>query len=57
MYEMTNVGQNSSREERVSMLMFLLGCMTGGTVGVVTMCLCAAAGDADRALEHDEKRR
>ena len=39
------------------MLMFLLGCMTGGTVGVVTMCLCAAAGDADRALEHDEKRR
>lgn len=39
------------------MLSFLLGCMTGGAVGVVTMCLCTAAGDADRAMERREKRR
>lgn len=30
------------------MISFLLGCMTGGTIGIVTMCLCCAAADADR---------
>lgn len=30
------------------MISFLLGCMTGGTIGIVTMCLCRAAADADR---------
>ncbi len=32
------------------MLLFLAGLMTGGTLGVVVMCLCAAAGNADRHL-------
>ncbi len=33
-----------------SMLGFLLGCMTGGTAGIVMMCWCIAAADADRHL-------
>lgn len=30
---------------------FILGCMVGGTVGVVTMCCCNAASAADKHLE------
>ena len=33
------------------MLTFLAGLMAGGVVGVVTMCLCVAAGNADRYRE------
>lgn len=35
------------------MIAFILGCMTGGIVGVVTMCLCAASGSCSR----EEDRR
>ncbi|MBR5722869.1 MAG: DUF3789 domain-containing protein [Oscillospiraceae bacterium] len=27
------------------MLSFVVGCMVGGTVGVVTMCLCRISGE------------
>ena len=33
------------------MLLFLAGMMTGGVFGVVVMCLCVAAGNADRHWE------
>ena len=32
------------------MIGFILGSMFGGTVGVVAMCLCVAAGQADREM-------
>jgi len=38
------------------MIGFIIGTMFGGCVGVVVMCLCRAAGDADRQTgdgEHD----
>lgn len=34
------------------MLGFLAGCVTGGVVGVVTMCLAHAAGDADSQMHN-----
>lgn len=33
------------------MIGFLLGSLFGGTVGVVSMCLCSAAGQADHDME------
>jgi hypothetical protein len=30
------------------MLGFILGLLVGGTVGVITMCLCTAAGQVDK---------
>lgn len=33
------------------MIEFILGCMVGGTVGVVSMCFCNAASAADKHLE------
>jgi len=33
------------------MLMFLIGLLAGGTLGALAMCLCIAAGSADRAEE------
>ena len=30
------------------MLGFIIGLIVGGTVGVITMCLCAAARQADK---------
>ncbi|MBP0988566.1 MAG: DUF3789 domain-containing protein [Oscillospiraceae bacterium] len=30
------------------MLGFIVGCLTGGIVGVTTMCCMVSAGDADR---------
>ncbi|MBP0975124.1 MAG: DUF3789 domain-containing protein [Oscillospiraceae bacterium] len=33
---------------------FLIGLMTGGTVGVITVCCCTAASWADR---HSEKHQ
>ena len=33
------------------MLGFVIGCMVGGTVGLVTACCCAAAGNADRHMD------
>lgn len=30
------------------MLQFIAGAMFGGFVGVVTMCLCTAAGESDK---------
>ena len=37
------------------MLTFFLGMMVGGVLGVVTMCLCIAAGSADRRMERSER--
>ncbi len=37
------------------MLMFILGTVVGELFGVVTMCLCAAAGEADRHLSDRER--
>lgn len=33
------------------MLMFVLGCMVGGFIGVVTMCLCFVSGRQSRLEE------
>ncbi|MBR3556714.1 MAG: DUF3789 domain-containing protein [Oscillospiraceae bacterium] len=33
------------------MLMFFVGLLAGGAVGVLAVCLCMAAGNADRAEE------
>ncbi len=39
-------------EREVSrMLGFVIGCMVGGTVGLVTACCCVAAGNADRHMD------
>ncbi|MCR5141539.1 MAG: DUF3789 domain-containing protein [Ruminococcus sp.] len=39
------------------MLGFILGAMTGGTLGVVAMCLAQTAGEADRLMEqHGENK-
>ena len=35
------------------MLKFIIGTMVGGLFGIVSMCLCVAAGEADRQLETD----
>ncbi len=35
------------------MLIFLAGLFVGTALGVVIMCLCVAAGDADRAEERN----
>lgn len=39
------------------MLTFVLGCMVGGTVGVVTMCLCNAASAADSWLDETNLKK
>lgn len=36
------------------MIAFILGCMTGGIVGVVIMCLCAVSGSCSREEERRE---
>ncbi|MCM1507334.1 MAG: DUF3789 domain-containing protein [Ruminococcus flavefaciens] len=36
------------------MLNFLLGSFFGGTVGIVTMCLCVSAKEADKQNGFDE---
>lgn len=33
------------------MLMFILGCMVGGVIGVVTMCLCIVSGQQSQLEE------
>ncbi len=33
------------------MLGFLIGLMVGGTMGVLTTCLCTAASEADRCMD------
>ncbi len=33
------------------MIQFIMGCFVGGTVGVLAMCLCCAAKEADRYME------
>ncbi len=33
------------------MLWFLVGLLAGGTLGALAVCLCMAAGNADRAEE------
>lgn len=38
------------------MLSFILGSMFGGTVGVVTMCLCTAAKYADSFIDSEMKK-
>ncbi|MBR1422400.1 MAG: DUF3789 domain-containing protein [Ruminococcus sp.] len=36
------------------MLMFILGTFFGGLAGVVTMCLCTAASDADKTINEGQ---
>lgn len=36
------------------MLNFIFGSMFGGTVGIITMCLCTAAKEADRFMDSDK---
>lgn len=36
------------------MIGFIIGLFVGGCVGVVVMCLCRVAGDADRQTEMEE---
>lgn len=36
------------------MLNFLLGSFFGSTVGIVTMCLCVSAKEADKFLGYDD---
>lgn len=31
------------------MIQFLVGTIVGATLGVITMCLCIAAGEADKS--------
>ena len=38
------------------MLMFFAGLLVGGAIGVFAVCLCVAAGDADRAEERARDR-
>ena len=38
------------------MLTFLAGMMTGGAVGVLVMCLCAVAGNADRQMDDRQNK-
>ena len=38
------------------MIQFIIGTVFGGCVGVVVMCLCRAAGDADRQTEDEDDR-
>lgn len=33
------------------MIGFLIGCVVGGTIGVVAMCCCVAAKEADKGLD------
>ncbi|MBR5166400.1 MAG: DUF3789 domain-containing protein [Ruminococcus sp.] len=33
------------------MIQFIAGAMFGGVVGIIAMCLCQAAGAADRNME------
>jgi hypothetical protein len=43
--------------EVTAMLGFILGAMTGGTLGVVAMCLAQTAGEADSLMEqHGENK-
>ena len=34
----------------VNVLCFIAGSLLGGTLGVVVMCLCVAAGDEDKRM-------
>ena len=36
------------------MLGFIIGLMVGGTTGIFAMCLCTAASDADKCMDHTE---
>ena len=37
------------------MIGFIIGAMVGGCVGVVVMCLCRVASDADRNMEDNQQ--
>ncbi len=37
------------------MLGFVIGFLSGGLVGVITMCLCIAAGQADENMSNSDK--
>jgi len=45
------------RKGASAVLGFVLGCMVGGTVGVVTMCCCTAGSETDRLLEQKQKQK
>lgn len=36
------------------MIGFILGCVVGGTVGVVALCCCIAGQEADKHIDSDE---
>ena len=40
----------------MSWIMFGIGVMVGGIVGVVTMCLCIVSGEESRSEERREQR-
>lgn len=33
------------------MIGFIVGCMVGGTVGILTMCFCRVASEADKCMD------
>lgn len=39
------------------MIVFIVGCMVGGTVGIFTMCLCRAASDADKCMDSTDSNK
>ncbi len=39
------------------MLGFIIGLMVGGTTGVVAMCLCTAASDADKCMDSTDSEK
>lgn len=42
---------DNCRKKVYKMLMFILGCMAGGIIGVVTMCIFTVSGQQSRLKE------
>lgn len=39
------------------MINFFIGCLVGSTIGIFAMCLCTAAGQADKRENYTDKNR
>ena len=48
--------QRTQRRGEINVLGFILGSIFGGTVGVFTMCLCMAAGQAEKCENHTDSK-
>lgn len=48
--------QRTQRKGEINVLGFILGSIFGGTVGVFTMCLCMAAGQAEKCENHTDSK-